>query len=226
MVLADKHGARVGAPLARVLPARRGALHSAFEVLRNQSGVCTTYGWWLRFHILWEHAWRNAEDSDPDKLDQELRKAIYEEKVPGGTPADVLYRSSEFASTERDCTLFNISKHYDFIIELGLDFCAQGNDNPPVVANPWTHLFYVLLLSTVEKFNRCSIHTYSTMNIIYDTFKRENEWELFSKRVAEGMQKLETIANNQGCVDASHLWALLENDPGVNANHNAQAARQ
>lgn len=183
-----------------------------------------TYGWWLRFHILWETAWASAvhrgHTFDVDALEKKLRRAIENRKIKGGTVGSVLSRWSEFAEVEPHWSLNTIVQHYDFIIEFGMYWYAaeQSGFNPnDDFMNPMTHLFYVLLLSCKDRWDIEELRTIHKNNI------NDADWCVFSQRVATGMQRLAATAEHEGGVRVSDLWRLLEPDALVHANPNPRA---
>ena len=182
-----------------------------------------TYGWWLRFHILWETAWASAvhrgRTVDVDTLEANLKKAIENRKIQGGTVGSVLSRCGEFAKVEPDSSLNTIVMHEDYIIFFGMQVYAEEqsgvkeNDG----TNPWTHLFYVLLLSCRNGFDVEKLRKIHSENI------EDANWPEFSQRVAMGMQRLAATAKQEGGVDVSDLWRLLQPDALVHANANPRA---
>lgn len=182
-----------------------------------------TYGWWLRFHILWETAWAGAvhrgHTFDVDALEKKLRRAIENRKIKGGTVGSVLSRWSEFAEVEPHWSLNTILQHYDYIIEFGMQVYAEEQSGVKEFnsTNPWTHLFYVLLLSCRDRFDTEKLRTIHKQNI------EDADSRAFSQRVATGMQRLAATAMHEGGVRVSDLWSLLEPDALVHANPDSRA---
>ena len=178
-----------------------------------------TYGWWLRFHILWETAWAGAGHRGHSVDVERLEEAIENREIQGGTVGSVLSRCDEFAKVEPDWSLNMIVMHYDYIIFFGMQVYAEEQsgvkENGDI--NPWTHLFYVLLLSCTDRFGKEALRTIHR-NKIEDADSRA-----FTQHVAMGMQTLAATAKDEGYVDVSDLWRLLEPDDLVHANPNPRA---
>jgi hypothetical protein len=178
-----------------------------------------TYGWWLRFHILWETAWADAEQRGHSVDNGRLQEAIENRKIRGGTVGSVLSRCDKFAEVEPDWSLNTIVVHDDYIIFFGMQVYAeeQSGVKEHDDTNPWAHLFYVLLLSCTDRFDKDELRTIHRENI------ENGDSRAFTQRVAMGMQALATTAKDEGGVDVSDLWSLLEPDALVHANRNRRA---
>ena len=178
-----------------------------------------TYAWWLRFHILWETAWESAGHRGHSVDVKRLEEAIVNEEIPGGTVGSVLRRCDEFEIVDPDWSLNNIVKHEDFIIFFGMQVYAEEQSGVKDYdgINPWTHLFYVLLLSCKNRLGREELRQIHIKNIEDDISPE------FRQRVATGMQRLAADAERRAHVDVSDLWRLLQPDAPVHANPNPHA---
>lgn len=169
--------------------------------------------------MAWAGAVHRGHTFDVDALEKKLRRAIKNRKIQGGTVGSVLSRCGEFAQVEPDWSLNKIVMYYDYSIDFGMQVYAEEqlgvreNDG----TNPWTHLFYVLLLSCRDRFDTEKLRT------IYRENFEDADSRAFSQRVATGMQRLAATAMHEGGVFVSDLWSLLEPDALVHANPDSRA---
>lgn len=200
------------------------AWHDVLTFFHEDKDLDTyTYDWWLRFHILWETAWESAvhrgHSVDFDRLQANLKKAIENQEIQGGTVGSVLSRCDEFEKVEPDWSLNTIVMHEDYIIVFGMQVYAeeQSGDKENDGTNPWTHLFYVLLLSCRNRLGKEKLRTIHRENI------EDADSRAFTQRVAMGMQTLAATDKDEGGVDVSDLWRLLEPDALAHANPKPRA---